>query len=688
MKKLTLISVALCALAVLRVSAQSCADFEIVPQFDPSVDAYADAYEELIVRLPFTNRPSQFYALATPPGLSFVPSPGQVSTGAAWQGEIETPGTYHFSVMAREVSTGCTDTLTFDRTYVSSPVHICDPLLLHSGYNFGEEHFVGSNISIPFLVLNGDDGPFRFYGIGMPDGAVMDSITGVHTFRPTTPNSYTFTAVVKDHFGCTDTYQESVTVMCNPTPDYYVTMNATQDVFTSQATPLSPAVYPPFSNFQGSGLPPGLTVSSSGVISGTPTQYGVFQSTISYNGLGGCAGRTGIEFRVNNPQGATQSLWVTPLCASSIYSRNWEIHNPNASDVLVNWEVLYNPGYNGAIVAHPGVNNFQIRDFVGWPWTIRIKWVDQFGIQRQIVQGSNDDTCTPVSCSQVMVTGVTFFHPGRRRDLQQVEPDKRRPEEVRYGPDANDLAFNDTDAVSLGFYGFITVKLSANLYDGPGKELKIWEHSEGNPDFGSYPERAEVFVSTDNSNWVSLGLTNPAGDCRAKLDWEFDLAGKVAFARYVKVVDKTYEWARKVDPVTCLPGTELAFADDADGFDLDAITCVNSVPPNDPPATARLASDETIAITGKAEGNYSVLSPNPATTMLTFDFSQEPDFLSPEDGRVEINIIDMSGRTVFGHMNVQGSGIATHNIELLSPGFFVARVRTTGFAKYYKFVKN
>lgn len=681
MKKLALIFVALFALFA-HVPAQNCAGSEIVPDFD-TANGFVDDFEKLALSFTGNQYPS-FSFLQGPPGYGIGHGTGGGNSGAYIGGQVQAAGTYLFSVRATFGNTGCADTLTFQRTYVDSPTHFCDPIYVSSGNVSGQEWYVGDSIEFKLYAQGEDyDPPYKFYATGMPPGATLDSLTGIHRYRPTTPTSYSFVVTVKDAFGCTGTYNEGVSVMCDHLPNHYVTMSATVGVFTSQATPQNDVVYPPFVNYQAFSLPPGLAISSTtGVISGTPTQPGVFHSSVLYNGLGGCDGRTEIEFRVNNPAGVTQSLWINPVCASSVYTRKWEIHNPNSVDVLVNWEMLYNPGYNGAITAHPGVNNFQIREFVGWPWTIRIKWTDQSGTEKQIIQGSNDETCTPVACP--FVTGVTFFHAGRQRDLQPIQPAYlTNTEKVMYEPDANDLAFNDADAVSLGFYGFITVKLSGNIYDGPGTDFKVYEHTEGNPDFGAYPERAEVFISTDNSTWVSLGLTNPTNECHAKLDWEFDIAGKLPWFRYVKVVDKTFEWAWKLDPTTCNPTPVRAFADNANGFDLDAIMCVNN-------AAARIASDESEvpSMEEKIEGTYAVLSPNPATTSLTFDFSREPGFISPESGQIEINIIDMAGRTMSGQLLILDGGIATHNIEQLSPGFFVAKVRTTGFAKYYKFIKN
>jgi hypothetical protein len=561
----------------------------------------------------------------------------------------------------------------------------CQPFSVQSGHNPGSEYFVGDSVKVQYYVLGNSNPPYKFYGIGMPPGATMDSIRGIHKFRPTTPDWYAFTVLVKDNLGCTATMTEDITVMCNPVPFYYASLSARKGIFYSEQTPTSPRNPPPHADFVGADLPPGLTVSSSGVISGTPTQYGTFNTIIYFTSLAGCRGVTEMRFTVHNDALPTQSLWITPQCAPSISQRRWLVHNPNPMDVVVEWENVYDTyaGHrSGTLVAATGDNYITMID-AGWPNTIRIKWYDHTNTLKQIVQGANDDLCTPPSC--VQATGVTFFHQGLRRDHTPVEYWLGNIVRTLGPSDANDTntaGFNS--AVALGYYGFITLKLSANLYDVPGPDLKVWEWSAGNPDYGINPERAEVYVSTDNSNWISLGLTNPTGDCHAKLDWEFDLAGKAAWCRYVKVVDRTYEWAQKLDPTTCALTSALAFNDASNGFDLDAVTCA---PPNNPPA--RIAADEDVALMENKEGAASVLSPNPASSLVTFDFSGEQQFAGGSIKEVEINIVDMAGRRMSGQMHVlDESSRAVQNVEHLSSGFFLAQVRAKGFTKYYKFIKN
>jgi WD40 repeat protein len=86
-----------------------------------------------------------------------------------------------------------------------------------------------------------------------------------------------------------------------------------------------------------------------------------------------------------------------------------------------------------------------------------------------------------------------------------------------------------------------------------GPDLRIFETSGGNLSFSQYPEQAQVFGSNDLSSWTSLGIVK--NDNNAPELGEVDL-GSMSSAKYIKIVDKT-----------TMTGS--------DGFDLDAITCLN-----------------------------------------------------------------------------------------------------------------
>jgi len=292
--------------------------------------------------------------------------------------------------------------------------------------------------------------------------------------------------------------------------------------------------------------------------------------------------------------------------------------------------------------AAPG-DNFFVTPNVGGPNTIRVKWSDGNGNIKSLVQPSINSLCTPPSC--VVATSIDFYHQGGQKDGNHIPAGFSNPASALGEPDANDAADGGTRAFSLGYDGFIILQLNANLVDQPGNDLIVYEYSANNPSFYSYPERAQVFASMNGIQWVSLGVTSPSTNCQQKLDTEFDLAGKIAWCRYIKILDVTYRHAKILNAATCAPTPVFAFNDASNGFDVDAVTCAQG-------RNSNLASGRTDAASteGFSQGTsafQSVLYPNPTPGLLVIDFSQEPEFVYPEAGVVQVEIIDMNGASLY-----------------------------------------
>ena len=129
----------------------------------------------------------------------------------------------------------------------------------------------------------------------------------------------------------------------------------------------------------------------------------------------------------------------------------------------------------------------------------------------------------------------------------------------------------------------ITLAFDNPLYDKQGIDINIAETSYGDPSFYDYPEKAEVFVSQDGADWISVGFTNDHSSsfanennseraCKGKLDSQFDMqpAG-LSWIKYIKVIDTTDPSAKRRDKNSCNETNVFAFNAAADGFDLDAI---------------------------------------------------------------------------------------------------------------------
>lgn len=134
---------------------------------------------------------------------------------------------------------------------------------------------------------------------------------------------------------------------------------------------------------------------------------------------------------------------------------------------------------------------------------------------------------------------------GDRKDGSDVLPARSNPDDA--------LASNDSVFFSLGEAGSIVLKFEHFVEDVAGADLKFYETTNG-----SYPlESAQVEVSQDGSTWIVAGeVTNDGSD-------EIDFASTtLAWIQYVRVTDTTDFGLH---------------ANDADGYDLDAVFAVNGL---------------------------------------------------------------------------------------------------------------
>lgn len=108
--------------------------------------------------------------------------------------------------------------------------------------------------------------------------------------------------------------------------------------------------------------------------------------------------------------------------------------------------------------------------------------------------------------------------------------------------------------VSLGICGEIVLKLDKPVKNGEGPDLRVWEVTGGNLSQSQYPESATVYGSNDQIMWAYLGTVS--NDNNNPSLGEVDL-GVLEEALYIKIVDSS--------PLNGISD---------DGFDLDAVTCI------------------------------------------------------------------------------------------------------------------
>jgi hypothetical protein len=163
----------------------------------------------------------------------------------------------------------------------------------------------------------GVGGPYTFSATGLPAGLTMSS-TGTISGTPTVSGTFSYTVTVKDSAGNTGTVNCSVTVNAPPTANC-VAITAVQGVAITPVTMVgSGGVGGPYT-FSATGLPAGLTMSSTGTISGTPTVTGTFSYTVTVKDAAGNTGTVNCSVTVN-PHGKSFTIGPSSMEGAIIIS--------------------------------------------------------------------------------------------------------------------------------------------------------------------------------------------------------------------------------------------------------------------------------------------------------------------------------------------------------------------------------
>jgi hypothetical protein len=243
-------------------------------------------------------------------------------------------------------------------------------------------------------------------------------------------------------------------------------------------------------------------------------------------------------------------LQLTSMCSDNPAStRNWRVRNFTNEPITYVYQVVGTNQF-GSLIAEPGDNFFSTITVPGpnHPNTTRLRWIYN-GLDRQTVKASGGAQCQ-VAQSCYAVDYKDYF-PKKRKDGTNLPEERSQPANALGAPQNNDTE----NFVSLGFGGEITLIFASNIKNGPGNDIKVWETTYGSPACDIYPERIKAYASQDGCNFRYLGE-----GCQ---DAEFDLsAAGLAWAKYIKLIDVT-------------PIVFNGFDGGTDGYDVDAIECLN-----------------------------------------------------------------------------------------------------------------
>lgn len=262
---------------------------------------------------------------ALPAGLS--PSGGGIS------GTPTAAGPFVITVTATD-SLGFTGTRTYTGA-VAAPTISLTPASVPAGV-------VGQSYSST-LVAGGGTAPYTFSSTGtLPPGVSLSPATGVLSGQPTTPGTYNFTVAVTDHStGTGAPFSKQL--------PYTLTISAPTITIAPASLPapvIGAAYTQSITATGGSGsytytstggpLPAGLTLSTAGTLSGTPTAAGAFSFTTIATDAFGSTGSNLYSFTIAAP-----SIAVTPGTLS----------NPHVGQA-----------YTGAFTASGGTSGYTITE--------------------------------------------------------------------------------------------------------------------------------------------------------------------------------------------------------------------------------------------------------------------------------------------------------------------------------------
>ena len=219
---------------------------------------------------------------ALPPGLTLNPSTGVLS------GTPTANGTFPITVKVTDVG-GCTAVgPTYNLTIFCNSITVTNPAVSTGTVNvvFSQTFTQAGGSGTTTFSLNSGT---------LPAGLTLNPSTGVLSGTPTQAGSFPITVKATDTNGCTavgPTY--NLTIGCQTiTVTNPATNTGTVNIAFSQTFTAGNTIGAVTFSLNSGTLPAGITLSSGGVLSGTPTQTGSFPITVKATDANGCFGVSG-----------------------------------------------------------------------------------------------------------------------------------------------------------------------------------------------------------------------------------------------------------------------------------------------------------------------------------------------------------------------------------------------------------
>lgn len=244
-----------------------------------------------------------------------LPSGLTLSAAGVLSGTPTATGSFSFTIKATDAN-GCMGTRAYT-LIINCPTITVNPATLPAGAR-------GTAYSQTFTQTGGTGAITWSRSAGTFPAGLTLSAAGVLSGTPTQGGSFNFTIRAADATGCAGTRAYTLVINCptitvNPTTLPAGTRGtAYSRTFTQTGT--TGAIT--WSRSAGT-LPPGLTLSASGVLSGTPTQAGSFSFTVRAADSGGCSGTRAYTLTINCPTITVNPATLPAGTRGTAYSRTF-----------------------------------------------------------------------------------------------------------------------------------------------------------------------------------------------------------------------------------------------------------------------------------------------------------------------------------------------------------------------------
>lgn len=210
-----------------------------------------------------------------------LPAGVTLTTAGVLAGTATTPGTYNFTVTGTD-QYGCNASRAYTLTVICPTITV-SPVTFTNGV-------VGTAYSNA-VTSTGGSGTVTYSVSGvLPQGITIGS-NGIMTGTPTLPGTYNFTVIATDVNNCTGQQIYTFVIDCQAiTIDQATIASGTVNAAYSETLTQTGGVGTGSYAITAGALPAGVTLSSTGVLSGTPTQPGIYNATVTFTDDNGCTG--------------------------------------------------------------------------------------------------------------------------------------------------------------------------------------------------------------------------------------------------------------------------------------------------------------------------------------------------------------------------------------------------------------